>query len=98
MFWLVANGKKRAIRTRLSHGQSEADAWLQSQIAKQMHLTASPFREFVDCRMGARSRSRFCAEWLAGETACATSLQVVSSDFETIPPQTPRIVRGTSNS
>jgi hypothetical protein len=58
MFWLVINGKKRAIRTRLSHGESEADAWLQSQIGKHMRLPSQQFRDFVECKMDADQHAK----------------------------------------
>jgi hypothetical protein len=49
MFWLVVEGKRRAIRTRISHGEKEANDSLQHLIAKQMKLSSSEFLEFVKC-------------------------------------------------
>jgi hypothetical protein len=49
MYWLVIDGRRTAIRTRLSHGEREANDWLQHQIAKQMKVSFSEFLDFVEC-------------------------------------------------
>jgi len=39
------------VRTKISHGMkgSEIDAWLISQMARQLHLTKAQFLELIDC-------------------------------------------------
>jgi len=49
MYWLVVDGKRCAIRTRLSHGEREANDSLQHLIAKEMKLSSSQFTAFVKC-------------------------------------------------
>lgn len=49
MYWLLIDGKRSAIRTRLSHGEREANDSLQHLIAKQMKLSSSEFAQFVRC-------------------------------------------------
>jgi hypothetical protein len=49
MYWLIIDNKRTGIHTRLSHGEREADDWIQRQIAKQMKLSPSEFTEFVKC-------------------------------------------------
>lgn len=50
-YWLVIDGKRRAIRTRLSHGERDANASKQHLIARQMGLSGPEFADFVECRM-----------------------------------------------
>jgi hypothetical protein len=49
MFWLVVDGKKRATKKRISHGEKEAGDFLQHQMAKQMNLSHAEFLSFVEC-------------------------------------------------
>lgn len=49
MYWLIIDNKRTGIHTRLSHGEREADDWIQRQVAKQMKLSPSEFTEFVEC-------------------------------------------------
>ena len=49
MYWLVVDGKRCAIRTRLSHAEREANDSLQHLIAKEMKLSSSQFKAFVKC-------------------------------------------------
>ncbi|MEK7406395.1 MAG: hypothetical protein AAB225_14940 [Acidobacteriota bacterium] len=51
MFWLVAGGRRRAIRTRLSHGQRKVDDWLLSEMAKQVRLSKQELLSLIDCEM-----------------------------------------------
>jgi hypothetical protein len=51
MYWLVINGQKSPIRTRISHGEREANDYLQNHIRKQLKLSADEFARFVDCPM-----------------------------------------------
>jgi hypothetical protein len=52
MFWLVAAGRRRSIRTRLSHGQGKVDDWLLGEIAKQLHLSKPELLRFIQCEIG----------------------------------------------
>lgn len=49
LYLLMVNGKKSAVFTRLSRGETEANAWLQSQMADQLHLTKQQFDALVNC-------------------------------------------------
>jgi len=51
MFWLVAGGKKRAIRTRLSHGVREYGDALLGLVARQMRLRRPELDDFIRCPM-----------------------------------------------
>jgi hypothetical protein len=62
MFWLVLDGERAAIRTRLSDGEKEADRPLQHLIAQQMKLSAAEFRDFVSCRLGADDHARLASQ------------------------------------
>ena len=48
MYWLVVAGRTTDIRTRISHGQRQADNWLLAQIAKQLHLSKQELLSFID--------------------------------------------------
>ncbi len=48
-FFLYYNGKKTNIFTKISHGESEIHDKNCSLMAKQMKLSNSQFRDFVDC-------------------------------------------------
>ena len=51
MFWLVAGGSRRAVRTRLSHGQKKVDDWLLNQIARELHLSKRELLQFIECEI-----------------------------------------------
>jgi len=51
MFWLVVGGKKRAIRTRLSHGAREYGDALLGLMARQMRLRRRELEDFIRCPM-----------------------------------------------
>ena len=51
MYWLVVDGKKTSIRTRISHGASEYDDHLISQVSSQVKLSKRQFLRFVDCAL-----------------------------------------------
>ena len=51
MFWLVAGGKKRPIRTRLSHGVREYGDALLGLVARQMRLRRPELDDFIRCPM-----------------------------------------------
>jgi hypothetical protein len=48
-YFFFHNGKKTQIYTKISHGQSEITDPLCSAMARQIKLTSSQFRDFVDC-------------------------------------------------
>jgi molybdopterin-guanine dinucleotide biosynthesis protein A len=52
MFHLTASGKRTSIRTRLSHGQRKVDDWLQSQIARELHMSKRDLLRFINCEIG----------------------------------------------
>jgi hypothetical protein len=52
MYWLVVEGRKTAIRTRISHGERKVDDWLLGQMAKQLHLSKQELLDFIECRIG----------------------------------------------
>ena len=47
-FFLVVDGKKTGVRTRISHGAREYSGGLLREVVRQMKLTRSEFAEFVD--------------------------------------------------
>ncbi|MDP2997639.1 MAG: hypothetical protein Q8N47_09130 [Bryobacterales bacterium] len=51
MFWLVAAGRRRGIRTRLSHGQRKVDDSLLSDIARELHLSKRDLLRFIQCEI-----------------------------------------------
>lgn len=51
IFWLVVDGKKTAIRTRLSHGAREYGDALLGAVANQMRITRADLRRFVECEL-----------------------------------------------
>lgn len=51
MFWLVVGGRRRAIRTQISHGQRKVDDWLLSEIAKDLHLPKRDLLQFIGCKI-----------------------------------------------
>lgn len=53
-YFLVIDGKKQNIKTYFSHGKSDYDKYLMSQIKKQLKFTDSKLAEdFFDCPMSA---------------------------------------------
>ena len=52
MFHLMAYRKRTSVRTRLSHGERRVDDWLQSQIARELHLSKRELWRFVKCEIG----------------------------------------------
>jgi hypothetical protein len=55
MFWLVSAGRRRGIRTRLSHGQSKVDDWLLGEMVKQLHRSKLELPRFIQCNSGMTS-------------------------------------------
>ena len=51
VFYLNVNGKRTSVRTRLSHGGRRVDEWLQSQIARELHLSKRELRQFIECEI-----------------------------------------------
>lgn len=50
MFWLLADGRKTQIRTRVSHGEKTFDDSLASQRRKQLGgLSKDQMRDFIEC-------------------------------------------------
>jgi hypothetical protein len=62
MFFLVAEGKRTSVRTRLSHGQRRVDEWLLSEIAKELHLSKRELLRFVECAMSGQEYAALMAE------------------------------------
>jgi hypothetical protein len=51
MVHLMANGKRTSIRTRLSHGERNVSDWLQSQVARALHVSKRDLLRFIDCEL-----------------------------------------------
>lgn len=51
MFWLMFQGKKTSIRTRISNGAKEYDDNLLAQMSKQMGISRGQFDSFVECTL-----------------------------------------------
>jgi hypothetical protein len=51
MFWLVVDGKKTSVRTRISHGVAEYGDNLLALIARQIGLNNRGLYSLVDCPM-----------------------------------------------
>ena len=49
MYWLVVEGKKRHVYTRISHSGKEYGDRLLQALSKQLHLTRSELTEFANC-------------------------------------------------
>jgi hypothetical protein len=62
MFHFMANGKRTSIRTRLSHGQRSVNDWLQSQIARELHLAKPDLLRFIDCELSQDEYVRMMSE------------------------------------
>ncbi|MCC6579612.1 MAG: type II toxin-antitoxin system HicA family toxin [Phycisphaeraceae bacterium] len=48
-YYLYVDGKKTAVRTKISHGEKEIDDNLLSLMAKQIKLTKKLFGDLIDC-------------------------------------------------
>lgn len=51
MFWLVVDGKKTSIRTRISHGAKEYGDELLALVARQVGLNNQELYRLIDCPM-----------------------------------------------
>jgi hypothetical protein len=51
MFWLVVDGKKTSIRTRISHGAKEYGDELLALVARQVGLSKQELYRLIDCPM-----------------------------------------------
>lgn len=51
MFWLVVDGKKTSIRTRISHGAKEYGDELLALVARQVGLNKQELYRLIDCPM-----------------------------------------------
>jgi hypothetical protein len=52
LYVLIVNGRKSAVFTRLSRGETEANSWLQDKMADQLHLSNKEFSDLVNCPLG----------------------------------------------
>lgn len=50
-FFFYYNGRRTAVRTKISHNEREINDNLCAFMARQMGLTVRQFREFVDCSL-----------------------------------------------
>jgi len=48
-YYLYVDGKKTAVRTKISHGEKEIDDNLLSLMARQVKLTKKLFGDLIDC-------------------------------------------------
>jgi hypothetical protein len=51
MFWLVVDGKKTSVRTRISHGAKEYGDELLALVARQVGLSKQEMYRLIDCPM-----------------------------------------------
>jgi hypothetical protein len=51
MFWLVVDGKKTSVRTRISHGAKEYGDELLALVARQVGLSRQELYRLIDCPM-----------------------------------------------
>jgi hypothetical protein len=51
MFWLVVDGKKTSVRTRISHGAKEYGDELLALVARQVGLGKQEMYRLIDCPM-----------------------------------------------
>jgi len=58
MFWLVVDGRKTSIRTRLSHGVAECGDNLLALIARQVGLSRQELDRLIDCPMDGEKLKR----------------------------------------
>jgi hypothetical protein len=50
-FWFYFEGKRSAIRTKVSHGATDIPAPLIGQMGKQLRLNKEGFLQLIDCPM-----------------------------------------------
>lgn len=50
-FYLIVEGRKTSVYTRMSHGESEISKNLESLMARQLYLSKEQFKNLVDCPM-----------------------------------------------
>ena len=62
MFWLVVDGRKSSIRTRINHGVAEYGENLLSLIARQVGLSNKELYSLVDCPMNGEKLKRLLVE------------------------------------
>ncbi|MDA8122380.1 MAG: hypothetical protein M0Z38_07425 [Deltaproteobacteria bacterium] len=62
MFWLVVDGRKSSIRTRINHGVAEYGENLLSLIARQVGLSNKELYSLVDCPMDGEKLKRLLVE------------------------------------
>jgi hypothetical protein len=62
MFWLVVDGKKTSIRTRISHGVAEYGDNLLALIARQVGLSNRELYSLVDCTMDGEKLKRLLVD------------------------------------
>lgn len=53
MYWYFLDDKKTSLKTRISHSEKEYDDFLLSERKKQLHLSKSDFKLFVECPLTA---------------------------------------------
>jgi hypothetical protein len=53
-YFLLHNGRKTAVRTKISHGEREISDRNCGYMARQMRITTPQFKEFVDCKIEAK--------------------------------------------
>lgn len=51
MFWLIIDGKKTSVRTRISHGAKEYGDELLALVARQVGLSKQELYRLIDCPM-----------------------------------------------
>jgi len=62
MFWLVVDGRKTSIRTRISHGVAEYGDNLLALVARQVGLSKQELYLLIDCPMDAEKLKRLLVE------------------------------------
>ena len=62
MFWLVVDGRKTSIRTRISHGVAEYGDNLLALVARQVGLSKQELYRLIDCPMDAEKLKRLLVE------------------------------------
>lgn len=62
MFWLVVDGRKTSIRTRISHGVAEYGDNLLPLVARQVGLSKQELYRLIDCPMDGEKLKRLLVE------------------------------------
>lgn len=62
--YLYVDGKRTAVKTKVSHGRSEYGRELQRRMATQLHLTPDEFDALIECSL---SFETYCALLLERE-------------------------------